>query len=88
MGKALRGLACRQNQPGVLRKSNEMLRRRGAYVKFEYSNNQQTPQSERAHRIQLSTVIQSICCLCYHTIAFSASLDVRGHISAPNGIVC
>jgi hypothetical protein len=44
-------------------------------VKFEYSN-QQTPQSERAHRIQLSTVIQSICCFCYHTIAYSASLDV------------
>lgn len=45
------------------------------YVKFE-SLSQPTPQSDNAYRIQLSTVIQSICRFCSHTIAYSPSLDV------------
>lgn len=41
---------------------------------FDYPD-QPTPQSQNAYRFQLSTVIQSICSFCLHTIAYSPNLD-------------
>lgn len=44
-------------------------------MKYEYPD-QPTPQPENAYRIQLSTVIQSICSSCSHSIAYSPKLDM------------
>ncbi len=40
---------------------------------YDYPN--PTPQTQGAYRFQLSTVMQSICSSCFHTIAYSPNLD-------------